>query len=386
MLHLLTPPARLLGLLLLLSIAFLGGPAPSASAQDGPPPRVRVKATGQAPASLLHARQAAVEDALRRCVEAGGGVQLASATESHDFAIVSDVIYTRTAGYVQTYEVLQANPDQEGLYTVRVSAVVTTGDLNADLAAFKAVLKRKGKPSILLVGSASGQPLDELLTARLQGQLEQKGLRVIDQAVLTQKQREDAERAANLDGDPQAAALIAQELGADILAIVQVTQDALPVQTTYGQTAHRVDAVGVVKLIRADTAEVLGSVVEEQRVTADTLRNVQREADAAVTRPAMTQAIRRIATHWLDEVDQRGGQEILIVMHKLSFRRVGDLVQKLRRVEGVTSVVIDRTDARSTGQLRVTTHASAGDVAAVLVQLDRKLEVTDSTANRVDVR
>lgn len=349
-------------------------------------PRVRVKATGQAPASLPNARETAVEDALRRCVEAGGGVQLAAATQSEDFALVSDVIYTKTAGYVQTYEVLQENPDQEGLYTVRVSAVITTGDLNTDLEAFKALLKRKGHPRILLVGSASGRPLGGLLTARLQGQLERKGLRIIDQAVFNERQRQDAQRAARLDGDPQKAALIAEQLGADILAIVQVTQDTLPEQTTYGQTAHRIDAVGVVKLIRADTAEVLGSIVEEQQITAATAKQARRKADDAVTKPAMNQAVRRIASHWLNEVDQRGGQEILIVMHRFSFRRTSALVQKLRQVEGVSAVVIDRTDAQATGQIRVTTHASASDVAGVLVRLDQQLEVTGSSANRVDVR
>ena len=80
---------------------------------------MKVKATGQAPASLPNAREAAVEDALRRCVEAAG-VHVASETLVDDFTLIKDVIYTKTAGLVEHYEVLEENPDQEGLYTVRV--------------------------------------------------------------------------------------------------------------------------------------------------------------------------------------------------------------------------------------------------------------------------
>jgi len=349
-------------------------------------PRVRVKATGQAPVELPNAREAAIEDALRRCVEAGGGVELASVSQSEDFVLVSDVIYAKTAGFIEKYEVLEENRNQDGLFTVRVSAIVTRGNINTNVEAFKALLKRKGRPRVLIVGSADGKPFDARLTALLQGQLERKGIRVIDGERLTVQQRNDAERADKGDNDLKKAALIAKQLGADVLAVVNVEGESLGEQDVYGLKQHAVDAVGIVKLIRADTAEVLGSEVVEKRVGADTAERAIRKGSSEATTEAMNAAVRRIAMHWLEEVDQRGGQEVVVVMHKFAFKRSVAMIEKLRKVGGVKDVVIDRTDAEATGQIRVVTNSSAADVATVLTKLDATLQVISTSGNRVEVK
>ena len=140
----------------LLTIIFLLATAPLSAQPEQSAPRVRVKATGQAPADLPNAREAAIEDALRRCVEAGGGVKLASVSESEESVLIRDVIYAKTAGFIEKYEVLEENRNQDSLFTVRVSAIVTRGNINTNVEAFKALLKRKGRPRVLIVGSADG--------------------------------------------------------------------------------------------------------------------------------------------------------------------------------------------------------------------------------------
>lgn len=370
----------LLTLLLLLTTVTLH------AQPEQPAPRVRVKATGQAPADLPNAREAAIEDALRRCVEAGGGVELASVSESVDSMLIRDVIYAKTAGFIEKYEVLEENRNQDGLFTVRVSAIVTRGNINTNVEAFKALLKRKGRPRVLVVGSADGKPFDVRLTAQLQGQLEKRGLRVIDGDRLSVQQRHDAERADKGDNDLKKAALIAKQLGADVLAVVHVEGESLGEQEVYGLRQYAADTVGVVKLIRADTAEVLGSEVVEKRVGADTEERAIRKGTTEATTEAMNAAVKRIALHWLEEVDQRGGQEVLIVMHKFNFKRSAALIEKLRKVGGVKDVVIDRTDADATGQIRVVTNATATDLAAVLTKLDGSLEVITTSGNRVEVK
>ena len=99
--------------------------------------RVKVRATGQAPTTLPNAREAAVEEALRRCVEAAG-VHVASFSESRDFQMIQDVIYTKIAGLVEGYDVLEENPNQDDLFTVRVEATVNrTTDINERIEAWK---------------------------------------------------------------------------------------------------------------------------------------------------------------------------------------------------------------------------------------------------------
>ena len=73
-------------------------------------------------------------------------------------------------------------------------------------------------------------------------------------------------------------------------------------------------------------------------------------------------------------------------MHRFGFSRVNNLIAKLRNIEGIQSVTIDRTDIQGTGMLRVKTNSSAGDLAWVLAKLDQSLTIISSSANRMDVR
>jgi len=74
------------------------------------------------------------------------------------------------------------------------------------------------------------------------------------------------------------------------------------------------------------------------------------------------------------------------VMHKFAFKRSVAMIEKLRKVGGVKDVVIDRTDAEATGQIRVVTNSSAADVATVLTKLDATLQVISTSGNRVEVK
>jgi len=327
-----------------------------------------------------------VEDALRRCVEAGGGVKLKSVTETRDFRLVKDVIRTKTAGYVKRYDVLKENPDQQGLFTVRVEAVVARGDIHADIDAFKTLIERKGRPRVLVVGSVDGEPFNKRLTAELQGQLEERGVDVLDTARLEDIQRKQAVRAAKGEGKPKKAALIAQKLGADVLAVATVQGEMQAAQETYGVKSYPATAVGILKLIRADTAQVLGSEVVEKTKHGLTTKKASRKATSAVMEMAMDRALQRIAQHWLEEVDQRGGQAIRVVMHEFPFKRVRELVQSLRQVDGVKQVIIDRTDAQATGQLRVVTNSSAANLGMALTEIDGQIEVVSTSKNKIEVK
>ncbi len=348
--------------------------------------RVKVQAIGQAPAELLNARQAAVEDALRRAVEAGGGVELASASETRDFVLASDVIYTKTAGYVQRYEVLQENPDQDGLYTVRVEAIISKGDINADLIAFKALLRRKGHPRLMVVGSVDGKPFENRLTAIIQDQLEGRDITVIDVERLGVNKQRDAQRAAKGDDDIKRAALIAQETGADYLVTVSIEGEHLPSKTLYGITTYPVNAVAILKVIRADTAVVLSSKVVEVRVSSENKPQASRNATTQAVTKATQLAIGRVAEHWVSDVDQRGGQQVEIVLHNCSFEQVGKVIAALRQTGGVKQVIADQTDAEGRSKLRVITNSSAADLAYVLTKIDPTLKVVTASKYQVNIR
>lgn len=349
-------------------------------------PRVRVRATGQAPTNLPNAREAAIENALRRAVEAGGGVQLAGVSASQEFGLVKDMIIAQTAGFIERYEVLAENPDQEGLYTVRVSAIVTRGEIDANVAAFKSLLKRNGHPRVMLVSDPAMPALSLRLKVQLQGILEKKGIKVLHAPVAAQLRVRDEERATFVDENTKKAELVAKQLGADVLMLASVEMDEPERSESFGLTRTSVNAIGTLQLIRADTAEVLGSVVQEQVASGSSVAAAGRAASKASLEQATEKAIGRIAQHWLAAVDQRQGRQIHVVMHQFPFTQATHLIQSLRQVPGVRSVIVDRTDAQATGQLRVTTNATAPNLAMALRKIDPKLKVVSSSSNRVDVK
>lgn len=351
-------------------------PTQGQASPDAPP--VRVRATGQAPADLANAKQAAIEDALRRAVEVGGGLELASESEASDFRLIRDVILTRATGYIRRYEVLDENPNQDGLYTVRVEAEVSGGDIDADALAFKAMLRRKGDPKLVVVGSVDGRPFDGTLTAEIQGVLEQRGLFMVDPGMLAVVQRRQAELAARVDDDPAAAARILEEVGAHYLVVLDL-ETALQTAGQYGLTTHAADATGVVKVLAADTAQVIASTVTDAQAVASTERAATREAERAALLEGTDFGVQRIAAHWLDDLAPQGGQQIELIITGIDFPRLDQLVRGLGTVDGVMDVTVDSMNAASRSQLRVRTHHPASAIAAEALRLDPGLYLNEAT-------
>lgn len=368
-------------LLLYLAAGLVLGASVSVFAAD----KVMVRATGQAPAGLPNARQAAVEAALREAVEVGGGVELASVTETRDYQLIEDVIYVRTAGLVEKYDVIRENPNQGGLYTVRVEAIISRADINTQIEAWKALIKRKGRPRIMVAGSVDRMPFERRLTAEVQGTLERKGLTVIDLDMLKENQRRDAERAAKGDLDPAKAALISREVGADYLVVVQIEGTKYSQQSFHGVNLYPVDATAIIKVIAADTAGLVAAETVSASQKADTSERAMLAVTSEVTDIALTEALKRIAAHWLDDVDQRGGAEFAVVADAFDFDRFQRLVGGLRAAGGVKDIIVDSTDYQGRSSFRVVTNNTAFNIAAVLRQVDPGVIITNSSKYRIEI-
>ena len=347
--------------------------------------RVKVRATGQAPAQLPDARKSAVEDALRAAVEAGAGVEIAGVTEVENYRLIKDAVYARTAGLVEKYEVIEENPNQEGLYTVRVEAIISKADINTQIEAWKALIERKGRPRVLVAGSVDKQPFERRLTAHIQDILEQRGLDVVDLDMLKENQRLDAERAAKGDLDPVKAALISTESGADYFIVVKVEGTKYTGQDYHGITLYPVDASAIVKVIAADTSRIIASKVVSDSQKADTTERAMLDVTETVTTLAVDKAVERVAVNWLDDVDQRGGMEIEVITNGFSFVRLEEMVKKLNQTDGVKEIIIDNTDYQGRSSFRIITNDNAFNIASVLKSIDPGIEIVKSSKYQVEV-
>lgn len=78
------------------------------------------------PQDAPRARDEAIRDALRRVVETALGVEISASTETERFQLVKDLILVQSRGYVESFEIVEEN-SQNDLFQVCIRARVGTG-------------------------------------------------------------------------------------------------------------------------------------------------------------------------------------------------------------------------------------------------------------------
>ncbi|MFP2923687.1 flagellar assembly protein T N-terminal domain-containing protein [Pyxidicoccus sp. 3LG] len=165
--------------LLLASVAFAAAP---------PPETVVKEVTGEAAivdGNRDRAFGEAKDAALREAVEQVAGVLVSSDTLTANNQLVSDRIFTRSAGYVRKHEVLERK-EEGGVAKVKVRAEVGTAQLDKDLQAVQALIRRMSNSRLLIVLQEQAISPDKViissavLTQVLTETFQKDGWRIID--------------------------------------------------------------------------------------------------------------------------------------------------------------------------------------------------------------
>lgn len=97
-------------------------------------------------------------NALRAAVEQAAGVKIDADTVVVNNQLVRDQVFANTSGYVKSFTVTNKKVDK-GVVTVTVKADVITDNLDKDIEAARALVRRMGKPSIVIVVQEQTIPL-----------------------------------------------------------------------------------------------------------------------------------------------------------------------------------------------------------------------------------
>jgi hypothetical protein len=120
----------------------------SAVAQDEQ--EKEVIALGMAGGQASRARDEAINNALRNAVEQGVGTYITSETTVEQMTLVEDRIYSESRGYIKSYEILREGP-REGVYEVKISAIVKMEQLADDLESIGLLIRKKRNPRVMVV-------------------------------------------------------------------------------------------------------------------------------------------------------------------------------------------------------------------------------------------
>ncbi len=215
---------------------------------------------------VAKAQEDATNDALRKAVEQVVGTIIDAQTVTENFMVIEDNIYSKTTGYVQTYEVVGKNQRQDNTMEVTVRAVVKTGMLKDDLQGILTILRSEGMPRLMVLVkeenisqhyAAISRDMNTTETA-LMNEMMAYGFPFVDAETAKMNVAQDAVNAA-LMGDAQAAADIAKRSGAEILifgtAATTVTQPS--VMRSSGMKSCNANLN--LRVVRADDAVIIAT-------------------------------------------------------------------------------------------------------------------------------
>ena len=215
-----------------------------------------------------HARDDAIEDAMRKGVEQAIGLMIESETLVENFQLIEDNIFSKTRGYVQNYEVIKEEKRSEQLYEVTIRALVKMADLKSDLDAIATLIRRKNTPRMMVmineksIGETANAfhyieaDMNTTETALMEA-LMAKGFQFVDHA--TVKQNLDREMAvAVLEGDIKQAAAIGRKMGAEVILTGKALAKATVVEA-FGAKTRSQQATVNVKAIRTDTGDIIAT-------------------------------------------------------------------------------------------------------------------------------
>ncbi len=96
------------------------------------------------------ARDNAISDAQRKAVEQAVGTMVSAETVVQNYETLSDNVYSKTQGYIRSYNVISESP-MGNLYQVTIQATVAAGDLKNDLSALGLLMAKKNYPRIMMM-------------------------------------------------------------------------------------------------------------------------------------------------------------------------------------------------------------------------------------------
>ncbi len=318
-----------------------------------------VEATGMAPGDSAHARELALADALRNAVRIGAGVDIASLSESRNFQLEYDRIFSASFGYVRAYEVLDAGLGSDGIYRLTISARVGEGEPGRrDIVALQQMVRLRGSPRIVIEVDelVEDVPLsDSLAEPWFEESARELQLQVVDMAQVNRNDDALAERDAVL-GDAVQAALRRADYTQEADFILQVTVRGryLGERSLMGlKPRHGFSFAVDLRLLRPN-GQVIATVSLPAEDSYDSAldapvhaaREILREqlsGDGTVRYPGGWAIYRQLLAQWMTEADLGSLKRLeFIEMPDADFERVQAALLADPRVTGVWPREYDR--------------------------------------------
>ncbi len=213
-----------------LSLVMLMTVACQAAAQQA---EVEIAVTSEGSATIIdgdiaRAEDEAVNAAKRNAVELGVGVLVRSETLGRDFSELSQIILTRSEGFISSWQKIEGSRRIESiegskLVSIKITAKVKALNLADALSDIEWVYESMRRPKIMVLITERniGRVSDALPASALavMSELREMKFDVVDPEVVKRLVSEKSTQGAPHNWDAKAAARLAQQSGAEILVL-----------------------------------------------------------------------------------------------------------------------------------------------------------------------
>jgi hypothetical protein len=234
-------------LLSLLVAALFCGPA---LAED----LVKVTVTGEGISA-----DAARNDALRRALEQGGQTEITSHSQVENFELIRDTIYSRAAGIVKDYKILEEGDGAGGIKYCKIEAMVSKSAVATAWGDVQNVLDQIGRPKVMvwIDETIDGAiQTSSILESKIEEKLVKSGFDVYAREQIDAiTQRESADAAAEDDVAKMQA--LAKDFDCQIFIRGHGNANTAGVEDLYGVKAAMYNCDVQAKTYYTDTARLL---------------------------------------------------------------------------------------------------------------------------------
>lgn len=343
----------------------------------------------------------ALKQALRKALEQGAGVQIASYTKVQNFELARDTIYSRASGIITEYKILKQEETAGGGVAVTVEAVVRASAVAQTWGEVQNVLDQLGRPKILvwIDETIDGRPQsDSIVESRLEEMFVKAGFDLVSRKGVEELARREHADALK-EGNEAKLAAIAKNAGAHIYIRGSANANRAGVENLYGVPAAFYNCDVQARVYYTDTARLIAS--ESLPNTRAGVRS-QKEHSPQAARAALAQATlppenyarnrpylaqklyEAVMEQWSTQLT--AGGEIALDIEGLDFATFMKIKKALAEIENVDSVNGDFT--KGVGAFRIRAKLSAETLAERMTQKPfvEWIDVTDLKPNRIQAK
>ncbi len=327
----------------------------------------------------------AVRDAMRNAVEKGAGTFIYSQSQTRDFVLIKDTVLARSAGFIQSHEVIWGKYMDDGTCSVRIKAIVSIKGVEDTWGVVTTFLKQMGRPKIMVfIREKIDRSLveDSTVQTRIENLLLKSGFLLVRKEQLKEIDKKDAAAAVASD-NPAKLQAIAKRFGAQLFISGVANATAGVKKDIRGVIIYTYQSEANVRCYRSDTAQLLSSIPGSSTRGADRVwrsaANKSLDAQAKRIAPAVRADILQF---WQDVLSGRG--EIQLHVEGVTFKQYTALKKALKQIKQVTDVTARFSNNVAECSLQADVNAEI--LAEKIVDRISNLEITDVSQNVIKAK